>query len=52
MEKWFRAPGLVDKRSSESGPSFSRDQSKGVMAHLIATKDTEAAKKWMRFSGE
>lgn len=47
--EWFRAPGRVDIPREDGGPDFSRDQSMGVQAYLIATKDTAAANLWMDF---
>ncbi len=47
--EWFRAPGMVDQDRDNGKPNFSRDQSRGVLAYLIKTKDTEAATRWMDF---
>jgi hypothetical protein len=45
--RWWRSPGLVgDDTKTET---FSRDQSKGVLAYLVATKDVEAAKRWQAY---
>lgn len=45
--RWWRAPGLVGIETG--GPSFSRDQSKGAIAYLLATHDVDAAGRWSQF---
>ncbi len=47
--EWFRSPGMVDKQRSNGKATFSRDQSRGVLAYLVATGDRESAEKWMDF---
>ncbi len=44
--RWWRSPGLVD---IEKPDSFSRDQARGALAYLVATKDVEAAKRWQAY---
>ena len=45
--RWWRSPGLIDLPSTWA--TFSRDQAKGAMAYLVATKDSAAAEKWMNY---
>ncbi len=47
--EWFRSPGMKDREQDDGRANFSRDQSKGVLAYLIATQDSEAAVAWMDF---
>lgn len=44
---FWRAPIFV--RKSDTGIQFSRDQTLGMLAYLVQTRDTEAAKRWIRF---
>lgn len=45
--RWWRSPGLVGDDSKPD--TFSRDQARGALAYLVATKDVEAAKKWQAY---
>ena len=42
--RYWRSPNRVE---NDDAPTFSRDQSKGVLAYLLHTKDTTAARKWL-----
>ena len=42
--RWWRSPSVVSDDTVKN--TFSRDQSKGALAYLVATKDVEAAKRW------
>jgi hypothetical protein len=44
--RFWRSPSRVEK---DTAPTFSRDQAKGVMAYLIATKDKQVANKWLEY---
>lgn len=45
--RWWRAPGFVGQEDQID--SFSRDQARGALAYLVATKDVEAAKRWQAY---
>jgi hypothetical protein len=44
--RWWRSPARV---GTDTPPTFSRDQSKGVLAYLLRTKNTSAASKWLGY---
>lgn len=50
--EWFRSPGYVDRERENGKATFSRDQSRGVMAYLIKTRDLDAGRRWMQFIEE
>lgn len=45
--RWWRSPSVIGDDSVKN--TFSRDQSKGALAYLVATKDVEAAKSWEKY---
>jgi hypothetical protein len=45
--RWWRSPQLVG--NDEEISTFSRDQAKGVLAYLVATKDVAAAVRWQTY---
>jgi hypothetical protein len=45
--RWWRSPGLVG--NDELISTFSRDQAKGALAYLVATKDVAAAIRWQTY---
>lgn len=45
--RWWRSPGLVGDDTQQD--TFSRDQARGALAYLVATKDVEAAKRWQAY---
>lgn len=44
--RWWRSPYHVDNHDINS---FSRDQAKGALAYLVATKDVDAALRWQEY---
>ncbi len=48
--RWWRSPSVIGDDSVKN--TFSRDQSKGALAYLVATKDVEAAKSWEKYLNE
>lgn len=45
--RWWRSPELVGDDTKPD--TFSRDQARGALAYLVATKDVAAAKKWQAY---
>ena len=45
--RWWRSPELVGEDREQD--SFSRDQSEGALAYLVATRDVNAALRWQNY---